>query len=296
MPDNPEAQPGRLIQMPSVPTNNDVGVFASPAAFEHGQRMARALASSTMVPTQYRDNLPNVLVALDVAMRAKLPPMMVLQGLNIIQGRPSWSSQFIVAAVNGCGLFSPLRYEMRGEEGTDSWGCRAVARELATNTPLDGPWVTIGMARAEGWYGRSGSKWQTLPEIMLRWRAASFFGRLYAAHILAGMASTEELRDAGEIELNPRAPETPVPLGQPFGVPFTPPAPAADPAPAPAEVVPARRRGRPPRVDPPAGEVPETPAAARAREAAAAEPLPIPQSGLEPAPPRAAVDPLDPGF
>ena len=294
MPETNDAQPGRIVPMPPMNNSTDVGVFASPAAFEHGQRMARALASSTMVPTQYRDNLPNVMVALDVALRAKLPPMMVLQGLNIIQGRPSWSSQFIVAAVNGCGLFSPLRYEMRGDEGDDSWGCRAVARELATNIALEGPWVSIAMAKAEGWYQRNGSKWQTMPEIMLRWRAASFFGRLYAAHILAGMVSTEELRDAGEIDVTPR--EVPVPMGQPFGVPFTPPAaaPAAD-APA-ADAAPARRRGRPPRVDPPAGEAVETPAAARAREAAAAGALPIPQSGLEPAPPRAAVDPLDPGF
>lgn len=340
MPDQNNSQsPAPALPVPAEQTM--VGVFASPSAFEHGQRMARALASSTMVPPQYRDNLPNVLVALDVAIRAKLPPMMVLQGLNVIQGRPSWSAQFIVAAINGCGLFSPLRYEMRGAEGTDAWGCRACATELGHRHPtadgreiLEGPWVTIQMAKAEGWYGRNGSKWQTMPEVMLRWRAASFFGRLYAAHILAGMQSTDELRDAGEIDVTPivNRPLPPVAAGgyNPFADPAPNPA-ASLPQPGMTTVVasvadiaaaraagapdpdagaaaPRRGRGRPPRVDPPAGAaVPETPLARQQREAAAAAaaaraatpaadaPLP-PVSGLEPAPAQPARDPLDPGF
>jgi hypothetical protein len=257
------------------------GVFSSPVAFEHGQRMARALASSTMVPAQYRDNLPNVLVALDVAMRAKLPPMMVLQGLNVIQGRPSWSAQFIVAAINGCGLFGPLRYEMKGAENTDEWACRACSRELSTGSELQGPWVSIGMAKKEGWFGRSGSKWQTMPEVMLRWRAASFFGRLYAAHILAGMASTDELRDAGEIDVTPRATAevVPLPVADPLAALNARTAPPAEGAEAP------RRRGRPPKaapVDPPFPPVdPAVAAAPDPVEAAAARGEPLP---ADPAP------------
>jgi hypothetical protein len=267
-----------------VAARNEGGVFSSPQAFEHGQRMARALAASSMVPAQYRDNLPNVLVALDVAMRAKLPPMMVLQGLNVIQGRPSWSAQFIVAAINGCGLFGPLRYEMKGTEGADDWGCRAVSVELSTGLELQGPWVSVAMAKKEGWFGRTGSKWQTMPEIMLRWRAASFFGRLYAAHILAGMASTDELRDAGEIDVTPaRAAEVAPTGGDPLAMLNERTAPAAAPG---AE--PPRRRGRPPKAATPAEPAPAAdPAPAVAPEPAAAVPAAaaaVPPPVIEPAP------------
>lgn len=51
------------------------------------------------------------------------------------------------------------------------------------------------MAVKEGWYGKNGSKWQTMPEQMLRYRAASFFGRVYAPELLMGLRSAEEEQD-----------------------------------------------------------------------------------------------------
>ena len=48
---------------------------------------------------------------------------------------------------------------------------------------IEGAEVTIGMAKAEGWYskkdkyGKETSKWQTMPELMLAYRAAAFFAR-----------------------------------------------------------------------------------------------------------------------
>jgi hypothetical protein len=116
-----------------------------------------------------------------------------MQNLNIIQGRPSWSATFIIAAINTCGLFSPLRFKMSGEG--DRLGCRATATELATGELLIGAEVTIAMAKSQGWYGRSGSKWPDMPEQMLQYRAASSFGRIYAAHILAGIAVADEAED-----------------------------------------------------------------------------------------------------
>jgi hypothetical protein len=53
------------------------------------------------------------------------------------------------------------------------------------------------MAVREGWYTKSDSKWKTMPEVMLRYRAAAFFGRLYAPEIMLGMHSSEEVVDGG---------------------------------------------------------------------------------------------------
>ena len=181
-----------------APIDMTNGIFSSVSSFEAGQRMARALAASDLVPTAYHGNIANCAIALDMAMRMKLSPMTVLQALNVIQGRPAWSAQFIISAINSSGLFTPLRFEWKSDEGSDAWGCRAWATD-PNGDRCDGPWVSIDMAKKEGWYGRSGSKWQTMPELMLRYRAGAFFGRLYAGHILAGMTlTTEEVIDMGD--------------------------------------------------------------------------------------------------
>jgi hypothetical protein len=54
------------------------------------------------------------------------------------------------------------------------------------------------MAIDEGWLTKNGSKWLTMPEIMLRYRCASLFGRLYAPELLMGLQTVEEVRDVIE--------------------------------------------------------------------------------------------------
>lgn len=157
--------------------------------------MATALASSTVVPKDYQGNVANCLVALELANRVGVSPLMVMQNTDIIHGRPSWKSTFIIAAINGCGLYSPLRFELSGTG--DEWGCVAVATDLRSGEVVRGPRISIAMAKAEGWYGKSGSKWKTMPELMLQYRSAAFFGRLYIPHILQGMHSSDEHEDIG---------------------------------------------------------------------------------------------------
>ncbi|MEG2268721.1 MAG: recombinase RecT, partial [Acinetobacter sp.] len=55
--------------------------------------------------------------------------------------------------------------------------------------------ISMEMAVKEGWYTKNGSKWKTMPEQMLRYRAASFFGRVYAPELLMGLRSVEEEQD-----------------------------------------------------------------------------------------------------
>jgi hypothetical protein len=168
------------------------------SSFEMAQRQAKALSASDLVPQQYKNNVANTLVALEIANRIGASPLMVMQNLNIIHGRPSWGSSFIIAAINGSGKFTALRFV-----GDLSKGIKAVCQEKATGELLEGPTVTMEMAKAEGWLDKAGSKWKTMPELMMRYRAAAFFGRLYAPEITMGMHSTEEVVDIQHEE--PRA-------------------------------------------------------------------------------------------
>lgn len=180
-----------LVSVQSAPMGTQGGAFASGASFELAQRMSKALAASDLVPPQYRNNVSNTLLALEIAQRIGASPLMVMQNLNVIHGKPSWSSQFIIAAINSCGRFTPLRFRVEGEG--DQKTCTAVANDKATGEVLEGPPVSIAMAKAEGWYSKNGSKWQTMPDLMLRYRAAAFWGRIYSPDCLMGVYTADEV-------------------------------------------------------------------------------------------------------
>lgn len=214
--------------------------FDTVGGFELMQRGARLLSSSTIVPASYRSHtekkipggvqivenpaaMSNCVVALNMAQRMGADPLMIMQNLYIVEGRPAWSSQYIIASINACGKYSPLRFtiEELGEKEVEYVQCKWVgtqgnrsrveniikttihdrrciawATEKATGERLESPPVTVELAVKEGWYGKDGSKWQTMPEVMLRYRAASFFGKLYAPELLMGIQTAEEVRDA----------------------------------------------------------------------------------------------------
>ena len=180
-----------------------VNAYADEKSFELAQRIAKALAASDLVPVTYKGKVENVMIALEMANRVKASPIMVMQNLNVIQGKPSWSSSFIISVINSCGKFSPLRFVLEGSGETLT--CYAITKDIDGNE-CKSPTVTMQMAQNEGWLTKPGSKWKTMPELMIRYRAAAFFGRLYCPELLMGMQTTEEIIDVGadkEVTLNP---------------------------------------------------------------------------------------------
>lgn len=179
--------------------NTDVSIFSDINMFENAQRMAKLLVQSSIVPKSYQNNIPNTMVALEMAQRIGISPLMVMQNLDVIQGKPSWNSTFIIAILNSCGRFEPLRFEFSGE-GED-YGCQAITMDKEGNL-LKSTKIDWKMVKAEGWYSKPGSKWKTMPDQMFQYRAASFFGRLYAPDLLKGMHTGEEIEDIAPITQN----------------------------------------------------------------------------------------------
>lgn len=173
--------------------------------FEVMQRMAKMYTTSTIVPQNYQgeSNIGNCIIALDMAVRMNANPLMVMQNLSIVHGQPAFSSKFLIATINASKRFSPLRYEFKGEPGTLDYGCRCVAYE-ATDTahtePLYGTWITLQMAKDEGWSTKNGSKWRTMPEQMLKYRAAAFWQRSYCPEISMGFITAEEAHEIVDAE------------------------------------------------------------------------------------------------
>lgn len=176
--------------------------------FEATQRIAMMYAMSNFIPDSYKYRngqpldqnvvLANCTIALEMATRMQANPLMVMQNLYIVHGQPAFSSKFLIACINASKRFSPLRYEFKGEEGTDEYACRAIAYEsndTKHKEPLEGDWISIRMAKAEGWMSKKGSKWATMPNQMLRYRAAAFWQRTYCPEISMGLITAEEVND-----------------------------------------------------------------------------------------------------
>ena len=242
--------------------------FNTYRGFQAMSHMAESLANSTIIPEAFRSTImvkdgwnekakkwnlrpeanpngvSNCIIALNMAQRLGADPMMIMQNLYLVEGRPSWSSQFIIAAINSSGRYSPLRFDIAGgdeeveipyavtdwvynqetrkKEPVESnkfarvknYKCVAWVVEKATGERLESTPITMEMAVKEGWYQKNGSKWQSMPEQMLRYRAASFFGRIYAPDLLMGLKTQEEEQDA-MIDVTPPEPtvqELPVTL------------------------------------------------------------------------------------
>ena len=219
--------------------------FFDPEQFATMQRVAKMFAYSELVPDIYKIQVPqgadekttamaemkamsNCVIALEIASRIGASPLMVMQNLVIIYGRPSWSAKFLISTVNTCGRFEPLqfRFTEKGNLGMVDYvdyeynpttrrkdavkkqfdgrkmmnlECVAYTTKRGKEQVLESSPVTIEMAIKEGWFTKSGSKWQSMPRQMLMYRAASWWTSVYAPELSMGMRTVEEEQDIIDI-------------------------------------------------------------------------------------------------
>lgn len=177
-------------------TSTDLAVFSSIEGFEIGQRMANALSSSNIVPQNFQgqQNLGSCLIALDLAARMGVNPMVLMRGLYVVHGTPSFSGQFVIALVNSSGLYkSKLKFEPVGTIGQPDFGYRCFAYDR-DGDKIYGPAATMQMAAAEGWIAKN-PKWKSMPDLMLRYRAGAFFQRTNCPELTFGIPTREEVED-----------------------------------------------------------------------------------------------------
>lgn len=186
-------------------------VFESAELFQALYDIGKMFATSALVPQNYQGKPMDCAIAVDMANRMGISPMMVMQNLYVVKGKPQWSGQACMSLIKGSGEFRNVRPVYTGERNTESWGCYIRAEDNNTGEIIKGTEVTIGMAKAEGWYQKTGSKWQTMPELMLSYRAAAFFARVYIPNALMGVNVEGEVEDITKGAL----PETDEPLGVP---------------------------------------------------------------------------------
>lgn len=218
----------RVAELQSTAEYNRSPAGLMQRQFETFQRLAKPLSESNFVPAAYKGNLGDCVIAVEIACRLNVFPLTVMQNLCVVKGNPTWKSKFLIACVNTCGRYTTLDYKVkidgkvgpvpakvweRGADGKnhevlrpfaqpdlDNLVCVAVATEKATGKQLVSPPVSLRMAVGEGWYTKDGSKWPTMTELMLRYRAASYWVSTFAPEMAMGFRTVEEQEDIEDVD------------------------------------------------------------------------------------------------
>lgn len=173
--------------------NLSEGIYSSSDTINLAYQMAKGLSQSTLVPQQFQNNPANCLIALEQSNRLNISPMAVMQNLYIVQGKPSFSSSFIIGLINASGKYDmELQFDEEEKDGKP-YACTCWTEK--DGRKVTGIKITMDMAEKEGWSKKNGSKWVTIPQVMLRYRAASFFARMNCPELSIGLYSKEELDD-----------------------------------------------------------------------------------------------------
>ena len=160
-------------------------------SFRESYKLASVFAKSSLVPQQYQGKTEDCAIAVDMAERMGVTPLMVMQNLYVVKGKPSWSGQACMSFIKA--KYGDAEPVYTGQRGTDTRGC-FVRVTKPDGEVIEGAEVTIGMAKAEGWMNNS--KWKNMPELMLAYRAAAFFARVYCPEILMGVQVEGEVEDS----------------------------------------------------------------------------------------------------
>lgn len=173
----------------AVVTGNNM--LTDSGRFEHTWRVAKVFAGSQLIPAHLRGKVEDVMIALHVAERLREDPLTVMQSIYIVSGRAGWSASYMVARINQSGLVKGrIRWTEEGSGENLVVTARAVLAD--TGEEVSAP-VSMRMAIAEGWIRNA--KYQSMPNHMLRWRAAAMLQRLYFPEVMLGMPTAEELED-----------------------------------------------------------------------------------------------------
>lgn len=166
--------------------------FLPSEQFARFERLATMLAESTFgVPEAYRGDVGSCLNAVDIAHRLNVSPLVVLQNVRDVGGRPSFTYQFAKALIEDSGVITgALQYETEGElqnDGTSAEGKPYRVRAYGTSptgVKLEGPWISWRMAQIERW--TENTQYISMPEVMFRARATTFFFNQHASSLMMG--------------------------------------------------------------------------------------------------------------
>lgn len=168
-------------------------VWNNKEQFNQLLRAADMVSKTSIIPQSYQGKPQDCFIAIEMANRMGVSPMVVMQNMYVVKGKPSWAGQACTMLINSCGKFKDVKHIYTGTKGTENRGCYVRAIRVDDGDEVCGVEVTMQMAKAEGW--TSNPKWRNMPELMLAYRASAFFARVYCPDALMGVQTAEEVID-----------------------------------------------------------------------------------------------------
>ena len=170
---------------------------------------AKMFAMSPLIPESlrgrdYETAVANCLIALELASLMNEAPLVVMQNIHIVKGKAGFAAQYMIARANASGVFKGrIGWRIAGEKQNLSVTAFATLADTGEEVSFT---ADMAMAQAEGW--TSNSKYKTMPEVMLRYRSATFLVRFYAPDVMLGYQTAEEVHDvyAGMAPATPSGP------------------------------------------------------------------------------------------
>lgn len=185
-------------------------VTNNPRLHEYLWKLSCTLAQSEIIPQKFRGKAPSIYSVLEATRNLKgVSVTQAMSHMHDIKGNIGMDAQLMNALLTNSGLIKGVVDYEETIDGESTFNGQKMANHVCVaavhcfdgkirkSTPVD-----YRMAIAEGWWGKSGSKWQTMPKNMLRKRAVSFLVRDYFPGITMGIPIIDELQDSTIPEMN----------------------------------------------------------------------------------------------
>lgn len=178
-----------------------------PQSLEALQTVAQMISRSDLAPKDYKGKPENVAVAIAMGMELGVSPMQAIQGIAVINGRPSVWGDLMMAL---CRAHPACEWiDERMEWAADGSPVAAVCRAKRRGSEAQERRFSMDDARRAGLANKDGP-WKQYTARMLQMRARAFCLRDVFADALRGLASAEEAADTPVDELPPRVVVTPI--------------------------------------------------------------------------------------
>lgn len=191
--------------MSGLAKTSNGGWLCAPQNMNEVYAFAKTIAESTFCPKDMRGRAGDVLAAIQFGSELGMSPMAALQGIAVINGRPSLYGDALMALV----LSQPDVIDVVEEldEKTMTASCTVIRQRGARERSIT---RTFSMADAQKakLAGKSGP-WTDYPKRMLAMRARSWALRDACPDILRGMVAQEEAQDIPQVQATTVVRETP---------------------------------------------------------------------------------------
>lgn len=175
---------------------NDLAIYNAPVPDR--MRYAEALSGASLLPDSYRGKPANLLLALEYGGALGIAPMVAVQEIHIIKGKPTLSALLQAALVRRAG------HKLRVTGDHTSATCQIIRSDDPDFT-FETTW-TLDRAKAAGLL--TNDSWRKYPDNMLKARAISECVRNACPDVIAGFGYTPE--EMGDDTVDPFPEQAPV--------------------------------------------------------------------------------------